>query len=58
MNWEYWWPGFPVLVYFKVRPSREGGVAGGWAGVTDGWAGWRGVGGWGRGLGWPAGGPG
>ena len=17
-NWEYWWPGFPVLVYFKV----------------------------------------
>ena len=18
-NWEYWWPGFPVLVYFKAR---------------------------------------
>ncbi len=17
-NWEFWWPGFPVLVYFKV----------------------------------------
>jgi hypothetical protein len=20
VNWEFWWPGFPVLVYFKVRP--------------------------------------
>ena len=19
VNWEFWWPGFPVLVYFKVR---------------------------------------
>jgi hypothetical protein len=19
VNWELWWPGFPVLVYFKVR---------------------------------------
>ena len=19
-NWEFWWPSFPVLVYFKVRP--------------------------------------
>lgn len=18
VNWEFWWPGFPVLVYFKV----------------------------------------
>lgn len=18
INWEFWWPGFPVLVYFKV----------------------------------------
>ena len=18
-NWEFWWPNFPVLVYFKVR---------------------------------------
>ena len=18
-NWEFWWPSFPVLVYFKVR---------------------------------------
>lgn len=18
VNWEYWWPSFPVLVYFKV----------------------------------------
>ena len=23
-NWEFWWPGFPVLVYFKVgTPSGE-----------------------------------
>lgn len=20
-NWEFWWPSFPVLVYFKVRSS-------------------------------------
>jgi hypothetical protein len=20
-NWEFWWPGFPVLVYFKARRS-------------------------------------
>lgn len=19
-NWEFWWPSFPVLVYFKVQP--------------------------------------
>ncbi len=18
-NWEFWWPGFPILVYFKVQ---------------------------------------
>lgn len=26
-NWEFWWPGFPVLVYFKVgtqsHPATE-----------------------------------
>jgi Protein of unknown function (DUF3119) len=20
-NWEFWWPNFPVLVYFKVLPK-------------------------------------
>ena len=27
VNWEYWWPAFPVLVYFKVwvLPGRAGG---------------------------------
>jgi hypothetical protein len=22
VNWELWWPGFPILVYFKVRNSH------------------------------------
>jgi hypothetical protein len=22
VNWELWWPGFPILVYFKVRTSH------------------------------------
>ena len=21
-NWELWWPGFPILVYFKARPLQ------------------------------------
>lgn len=23
-NWEFWWKGFPVLVYFKVTPYPAG----------------------------------
>lgn len=23
VNWELWWPGFPILVYFKVRSSHQ-----------------------------------
>jgi hypothetical protein len=23
VNWELWWPGFPILVYFKVRSSHR-----------------------------------
>ena len=22
-NWEFWWPGFPVIAYFKVRVAAE-----------------------------------
>ena len=22
-NWEFWWPSFPVLVYFKVRSGAQ-----------------------------------
>ena len=33
VNWEYWWPAFPVLVYFKV------GVLWGWRVVLWGWTG-------------------
>ena len=22
-NWEFWWPGFPVLVYFKVSTLKQ-----------------------------------
>jgi hypothetical protein len=30
VNWEYWWPGFPVLVYFKETQTKpEGQVSGG-----------------------------
>jgi hypothetical protein len=25
VNWEFWWPAFPVLVYFKVRLLAAGG---------------------------------
>lgn len=24
-NWEYWWPGFPVLVYFKETQTKPEG---------------------------------
>ncbi len=24
-NWEFWWPSFPVLVYFKVSCCKQGG---------------------------------
>lgn len=37
VNWEMWWPGFPVLVYFKVR---EGGRQGGCRGQRDLWTQW------------------
>jgi len=23
VNWEFWWPTFPVLVYFKVRRPTQ-----------------------------------
>jgi hypothetical protein len=29
VNWEMWWPGFPVLVYFKVRAGGRQEGAGG-----------------------------
>lgn len=34
VNWEFWWPSFPVLVYFKVQSAggRAGRGAGGGAG--------------------------
>ena len=25
-NWEFWWPGFPVLVYFKETQTRPEGA--------------------------------
>ena len=25
VNWEFWWPGFPVLAYFKEAQSKETG---------------------------------
>ncbi|KAK9823762.1 hypothetical protein WJX72_005292 [[Myrmecia] bisecta] len=25
VNWEYWWPGFPVLVYFKETQTKPQG---------------------------------
>lgn len=25
-NWEFWWPGFPVLVYFKEKQTRPEGA--------------------------------
>jgi hypothetical protein len=25
VNWEFWWPAFPVLVYFKVGVRVGGG---------------------------------
>eukprot|EP00887_Chlorella_sp_A99_P007049 scaffold2.g7049.t1 len=25
VNWEYWWPGFPVLVYFKETQTKPEG---------------------------------
>jgi hypothetical protein len=31
INWEMWWPGFPVLVYFKVGAARRLGGRGGGA---------------------------
>ena len=27
-NWELWWPGFPILVYFKVRDLAAVHLAG------------------------------
>lgn len=27
-NWEFWWPGFPVLVYFKETQTRPEGARG------------------------------
>lgn len=25
VNWEFWWPGFPVLVYFKETQTKPEG---------------------------------
>lgn len=25
MNWELWWPNFPILVYFKERQTKPEG---------------------------------
>lgn len=25
VNWEFWWPAFPVLVYFKETQTKESG---------------------------------
>ena len=25
MNWEFWWPGFPCLVYFKETQTKPEG---------------------------------
>jgi Protein of unknown function (DUF3119) len=25
VNWEFWWPGFPILVYFKETQTKPDG---------------------------------
>lgn len=44
VNWEFWWPAFPVLVYFKARAGpccvvAWGSWHGGWHGGQHGWHG-------------------
>ena len=40
VNWEFWWPGFPVLVYFKETQTKPEGQVGGTCWVVLGAVRW------------------